>query len=207
MIEWLLQKLETKIIKVTADDIDVISEAAETIKNGDLVAFPTETVYGLGADGFNEEARQKIYKVKGRPSNKPLSLLVSSRKMIEEIAIITPLAEKLIDRFMPGALTLILNKRDKNNSTVGVRMPDNEIALKLIEMSNCPIAAPSANPSGELPPTNAQEVLKNFDGKIPIILDGGICKFGTSSTIVDLTSDGIKILRDGAISREEIFML
>ena len=205
MIEWLLQKLETKIIKVNASNIDIISEAAEIIKNGDLVAFPTETVYGLGADGFNEEARQKIYEVKGRPTNKPLSLLVSSRKMIEKIAIISSIAEKLIDKFMPGPLTLILKSRNKNNSTIGVRMPDNAITLKLIELSNCPIAAPSANPSGQPPPTTAQEVLKSFEGKIPLILDGGVCKFGMSSTIVDVSGNELKILRDGAITREEIF--
>lgn len=201
-----MQKLETKIFKVTADDVDIINGAAKIIKDGGLIAFPTETVYGLGVDGFNESAYQKIYEVKGRPSNKPLSLLVNSREMIERVAIVTPLAEKLIEKYMPGALTLILPRRNKfmNSSTVGVRMPDNAITLKLIELSNCPIAAPSANISNQPPPTTAQEVLKNFNGKIPLILDGGVCKFGISSTIIDLTAEEPKILRQGAISEEKI---
>ena len=196
--------MKTEIIKVTAKDTKIIEKAAEIIKRGELVAFPTETVYGIGADGFNNEACNKIYEVKGRPSNKPLSLMIANRDMIEKIAQISELAEALIEKFLPGPLTLILNKID-DSSTVGIRMPDNEIALALIKAANCPIAAPSANLSGQAPPTTAQEVFKNFNGKIPLILDGGICKYSISSTIVDLTGDEPLILRKGAISNEDVF--
>lgn len=203
--------MKTKIIKVNADDLQIINEAAEMIKRGEIVAFPTETVYGLGADGFNVEACNRIYEVKGRSVSKPLSLHVATREMIDEVAEVTSLAESLIDKFLPGPLTLILPKRNIvpdfvtcGQSSVGIRMPDNEIALALIRASNCPIAAPSANLSGQAPPTSAQEVLKSFDGKIPLILDGGICEFGLSSTIVDLTGEQPKILRIGAISTNEI---
>lgn len=203
--------MRTEIVKVTAQDSDTINKAAELIKNGELVAFPTETVYGLGADGFNEAACKKIYEVKGRPDNKPLSLLVSDREMIEAIAEVSEFAERLIETFMPGPLTLILNRNIKSAFriphsalTVGVRMPDNEITLALIKAANCPIAAPSANISGQEPPTTAQEVLKYFEGKIPLILDGGECKFGISSTVVDLTKNKPVILREGSITLDMI---
>ena len=199
--------MKTKLIKVTGDDVAAINDAAEIIKGGGLVAFPTETVYGLGADGFNEKACRRIYEVKERPPHKPLSLMVANREMIDDIAEVTPLAQRLIEKFLPGALTLILPKKSvvpdfvtAYSQTVGVRMPDNEVALALIRAVQRPIAAPSANLSNESPPTNAQEVLKNFEGRIPLILDGGICQFGMSSTIIDLTKDKPQILREGAIS-------
>ena len=195
---------KTELIKVTADSFDVINRAAEIIKCGELVAFPTETVYGLGANGLDIEACKKIYKVKGRPDNKPLSLMVADRDMIESLVIISESADKLINKFLPGALTIILPSKNKQ-STIGIRMPDNKIALELIRASNCPIAAPSANISGEALPITAQEVFKSFNGKIPLILDGGICQCGISSTIVDLTKDKPLILREGVISNEEIF--
>ena len=203
--------MRTEIIKVTAQDSGIINKAAELIKSGELVAFPTETVYGLGVDGFNEAACKKIYDVKGRPDNKPLSLLVSGRAMIEELAEISPIAEKLIETFMPGPLTLILNQHinsafriTHSELTIGVRMPDNEITLALIKVANCPIAAPSANISGQAPPTTAQEVFKYFNGKIPLILDGGECTVGISSTVVDLTHDKPVILREGSITLDMI---
>ena len=203
--------MKTKLIRVTAGDISAIEEAAEIIKSGGLVVFPTETVYGLGADGFNEEACRRIYEVKGRPPHKPLSLMVADREMIDVIAEVTPLAQRLIGEFLPGALTLILPKKavvpdfvTAGSQTVGVRMPDNEVALALIRAAQCPIAAPSANFSNEPPPTTAQEVLKSFEGRIPLILDGGTCRFGVSSTIVDLSGEKPRILREGAISVERL---
>ena len=203
--------MKTKLIRVAAGDISAIEEAAEIIKSGGLVVFPTETVYGLGADGFNEEACRRIYEVKGRPPHKPLSLMVADREMIDVIAEVTPLAQRLIEEFLPGALTLILSKKaivpdfvTAGSQTVGVRMPDNEVALALIRAAQCPIAAPSANLSNEPPPTTAQEVLKSFEGLIPLILDGGTCRFGVSSTIVDLSGEKPRILREGAISVERL---
>ena len=198
--------MQTEILKPTEENL---FRAADLIRAGELVAFPTETVYGLGADGLNKSAREKIYLAKGRPSEKPLTLHVANLEQVERVAKISVTAEKLFKKFCPGPLTIILPK-NKNLpdfvtnglESVGIRFPDNEIALKLIKFSDCPIAAPSANISGENPPKNAQEVLKNLGGKIKIILDGGECKFGISSTIIDLTFDTPKILREGAISAD-----
>ena len=204
--------MKTRLIEVTAASVDAINEAAQIIKNGELVAFPTETVYGLGADGFNEAACRRLYEVKGRPNDKPLSLMVANREMIDDIAEVSPIAEELIKAFLPGPLTLILNKKSAvpnfvtaGSQTVGIRMPDNQIALALIKAADCPIAAPSANPSEAPAPTTAQAVLKYFDSKIPLILDGGACDIGFSSTIVDLTADTPAILRCGVINKSDIF--
>ena len=210
MLKFLL--METKIIKVNNASDLIINEAAEIIKAGELVAFPTETVYGLGANGFDESACKKIYEVKNRPPIKPLSLMVADFDMINKIADVTPLAEKLIKKFLPGPLTLILPKREivpdfvtADQKTVGIRMPDNEIALTLIKAADCPIAAPSANISGEESPTTAEEVLKSFNKKIPLILDGGTCKFKISSTIIDLSGECPIIRREGAIDKKILY--
>ena len=200
--------LETKILKSTEQNL---IRASEMIKKGELVAFPTETVYGLGANGLNMEACRKIFVAKGRPSDKALSLHVASVEMASEIAQITAQAEKLFEKFLPGALTIILSKNKivpdyvtGGKTSVGIRIPANEVALRLIRLSGVPIAAPSANLSGKMPPKTAQEVYNNLSGKIPLILDGGACKFGISSTIIDLTASEPKILRHGAISEEKI---
>lgn len=201
--------LKTEILQPTSENLHF---AAEIIKKGGIIAFPTETVYGLGANGLNVEACSKIFAVKGRPSTKPLSLHVASLEMAEKIAKITAQAEKLFKKFCPGALTIILHKNKivsdyvtGEKSSVGIRIPANEVALRLIELVGVPIAAPSANLSGFEPPKTAQEVFENLSGKIPVILDGGACKFGISSTIIDLTSEKPQILRHGAISDEKIW--
>ena len=202
--------METKIIKVRSDN-DIIN-AAKMIRNGDIVAFPTETVYGIGANGLNFDARKKIYEVKSRPPDKPLTLHVANRKMIDKIAIVSSLADKLIKKFLPGPLTLILPKTEfvpnfaaSKNMSIGIRMPNNNIALKLIEFADCPIAAPSANLSGQESPTNAQMVYDNLKGRIPLILDDGICTFSMDSTIIDLTTAQPQIIREGAISKSVIY--
>ena len=200
--------MQTKILQPTEENLLL---AAEMIKKGELVAFPTETVYGLGADGLNVEACKKIFAAKGRPSDKPLSLHVASLEMVERVAKISARAEKLFATFCPGALTIILPKNKivpdfvtSNFQSVGIRFPANDVALKLIKLSGCPIAAPSANLSGKVPPKSAQEVFSNLSGRVEIILDGGQCQFGISSTIIDLTAEP-KILRHGAISAEKIW--
>ena len=200
--------MRTEILQPTEKNL---LRAAEFIKRGELVAFPTETVYGLGADGLNVEACRKIFIAKGRPNDKPLSLHVASPEMIERVAKISPLAEKLFAAFCPGALTIILPKNKIvpdfvtcGRSSVGIRFPANDVALSLIKFSGVPIAAPSANLSGKNPPKTAQEVLKNLSGRVEIILDGGQCQFGISSTIIDLTTSTPKILRHGAIAPEKI---
>ena len=201
--------MQTEILQPTEENL---LRAAEMIKIGELVAFPTETVYGLGADGLNIEACRKIFTAKGRPSDKPLSLHVASLEMTEKIAKITSQAEKLFAAFCPGALTIILPKNKIvpafvtcGRSSVGIRFPANDTALELIKLAGVPIAAPSANLSGAEPPKTAQEVLENLSGRVEIILDGGRCQFGISSTIIDLTSAEPKILRHGAISEEKIW--
>ena len=200
--------MQTKILQPTGENLLL---AAEFIKRGELVAFPTETVYGLGADGLNVEACRKIFVAKGRPSDKPLSLHVANLEMVERVAKISSAAEKLFDAFCPGALTIILPKNKiipdfvtGGLSSVGIRFPANDVALSLIRLADCPIAAPSANLSGLQPPKTAQEVFDNLSGRVGIILDGGQCKFGVSSTIIDLTTATPKILRHGAIPAEKI---
>ena len=200
--------METKILQPTEENL---LRAAEFIKRGEIVAFPTETVYGLGADGLNIAACNKIFAAKGRPSDKPLSLHVASLEMVEQVAKINSQARKLFEAFCPGALTIILPKNKivpdfvTGKSSVGIRIPANDVALRLIRLSGVPIAAPSANLSGKTPPKTAQEVFDNLSGKIPLILDGGQCEFGISSTIIDLTTSEPKILRHGAISAEKIW--
>lgn len=181
--------------------------AGQLIRRGELVAFPTETVYGLGADGLNIDACKKIYAAKRRPHDKPLTLHVASLEQIEELAEINSAAAKLLETFCPGPLTIILPKRNVvpdfvtcGSSSVGIRFPANKIAQDLIKISGCPIAAPSANLSGEPAPVTAQEVA---EGLASMILDGGRCAVGVSSTVVDV-SNGLKILRRGVISADAI---
>lgn len=181
------------------------------IKSGELAAFPTETVYGLGGDGLNIEACRKIFIAKGRPNDKPLSLHVASLEQVERVSKISAQAEKLFTTFCPGALTIILPKNKIvpdfvtcGRMSVGIRFPANDVALSLIRLAGVPIAAPSANLSNFPPPTTAQEVFKNLSGRVEIILDGGQCRFGVSSTIIDLTGAEPKILRHGAIPAEKI---
>ena len=186
-----------------------IKRAGKLIRAGELVAFPTETVYGLGADGLNSAACKKIYAAKGRPSDNPLILHFANLSQVECAAKILPAAEKLFAAFCPGPLTIILPKSKfvpddvtGGLSTVGVRFPDNDVARALIKAADCPIAAPSANLSGRPSPTNPQAVYEDMRGKIEIILDGGACKFGVESTIIDVTVDEPEILRPGAITKE-----
>ena len=189
-----------------------LKEPAKIIKHGGIVVFPTETVYGIGTNGLNEKAVKKLYAIKQRPLSKPISLLVNSIDMINEIAKdITKLEYALIKEFFPGPLTIILKKKEivpdivtANSDTVGVRMPANEIALKLIEYSEVPIATPSANISGRTSGTNIDDIMKDFDGKVDWCIDDGPSKIGFASTIVQVV-DGIpNILRQGAITEEQI---
>ena len=200
--------METKILKPTEENLKM---SADLIRAGELVAFPTETVYGLGANGLNSDACKKIYIAKNRPQDKPLTLHVASLEQVEQVAEISERAKKLFEKFCPGPLTIILQKKKSvpdfvtcGLNSVGIRFPNNEIALKFIELSGCPIAAPSANISGENPPKTAEEVYKNLNGRIKFILDGGECQFGISSTIIDMSKDVPKILRQGAISADEL---
>lgn len=208
--------MECELIKINSVKDEALKKAADCIKNGGLVAFPTETVYGLGGDGLNSEAANKIYLAKGRPSDNPLILHINDQKMLHKIVKdVNSMAKKIMTAFCPGPITLILPKANIVPSsvtgglnTVAVRMPDNDIARELIRLAQTPIAAPSANISGRPSPTTAQAVYHDLQGRIDMILDGGACQFGVESTIVDCTEDVPIILRPGAITKEmleEIF--
>lgn len=193
-------------------DYTKIKEPAEIIKKGGIVIFPTETVYGIGANGLDEKAVKKLYEIKQRPLNNPISLLVSDMNMVNEIAQdITELEYKLMENFFPGPLTIVLKKKDivsdivtAGQDTVGIRMPSGEIARKLIEYAKVPIATPSANISGKSSGTNLDEIMEDFEGKVDYFIDGGDSKLGIASTIVKVV-DGIPyILRQGTITKEQI---
>lgn len=191
---------------------NILKKAADIINNGGLVAFPTETVYGLGADGLNTDAVKKIYIAKGRPSDNPLILHISKAEELEKLVTeVTPVAKKLMANFWPGPMTLVLKKKaivsdvvSGGLDTVAVRLPENEIARKLIERAGTPIAAPSANSSGRPSPTQASHVSEDLDGKIEMIIDGGSCQVGLESTVIDVTGDEAIILRPGGITFEDV---
>lgn len=203
--------MNTEIVKIDAANMDekAIERAAEIIKNGGLVAFPTETVYGLGANALDAEASRKIYEAKGRPSDNPLIAHIASLDKLDEIVEdVSDVAKKLIDKFWPGPMTLIFNKKELvPDSTTGglktlaVRFPSNEIAKALIEKSGVPIAAPSANTSGKPSPTKGEHVIEDLNGKVDMIIDGGEVGLGLESTIIDVTSEPT-ILRPGFITQE-----
>lgn len=204
--------MKTKITKIDQEfgNETALEEAAEIIREGGLVAFPTETVYGLGADALRPEASKKIYAAKGRPSDNPLIVHISKFSDLESIAKeVPPEAKVLADAFWPGPLTMIVWKNDRvpyettgGMDTVAIRMPNHKTALALIEKSGCLIAAPSANTSGRPSPTEAAHVAQDLDGKIPLILDGGPVGIGIESTIVDLSEEVPMILRPGYITKE-----
>lgn len=206
--------METKVVKINPNQIDAgsIKEAGEIIRSGGLVAFPTETVYGLGGDGLQSTSSNKIYAAKGRPSDNPLIIHISKWESINEISDNVPdTARILADAFWPGPLTMIVQKNDKvpyettgGLDTVAVRMPDHQVALQFIEAAGGFVAAPSANTSGRPSPTLASHVVEDMDGKIEMIIDGGQVGIGVESTIVDLTSDIPMILRPGYITEEMI---
>jgi L-threonylcarbamoyladenylate synthase len=194
------------------DDFQAIHRAAGIIKKGGIVAFPTETVYGLGADGFNALAVARIFEAKQRPYFDPLIVHVASpanvKKLVKEIP---PGAKTLMEKFWPGPLTIVLLK--ENNipdivtaglPTVAIRMPDHPMALALIKESRCPIAAPSANPFGYLSPTTAEHVREQLGDRVDLILDGGPCPVGVESTIVSFLEEKPKLLRPGGVPLEEI---
>ncbi len=206
--------METKLVKVDIDnpEKDILTEAAEILRNGGLVAFPTETVYGLGANGLDEAACRRIYEAKGRPSDNPLILTIGDLDGLYPIVkCVTEDAKKIIDAFWPGPITLVLPKADCVPSaviggldTVAVRYPSNKIARELIKTAGIPVAAPSANSSGKPSPTRASHVDFDLNGKIEMIIDGGACDWGLESTILDVSGEKPVLLRPGAVTQEMI---
>ena len=207
--------METKRITVTDSDRikeEELEEAARILREGGLVAFPTETVYGLGANALDEEAAKKIYAAKGRPSDNPLIAHISSPEELKPLAAEIPdMAKKLMDCYWPGPMTLVFKKTDLvpygttgSLDTVAVRMPSDPVAKTLIRLAGVPIAAPSANSSGRPSPTTADHVWQDMEGKIDMIVDGGPVGIGLESTIIDVTGPVAMILRPGAITIEMV---
>lgn len=207
-------RLRTELVKIDRGQIapHIMERAGKILRGGGLVAFPTETVYGLGADALNEEAARKIYAAKGRPSDNPLIVHIADPEALEKIVETVPeKAAALAEAFWPGPLTMIFRKKEcvpygttGGLSTVAVRMPSDEIARELIRCGGGYIAAPSANVSGRPSPTTARHVYEDLNGRIPMILDGGPVKIGLESTIVDLTEARPVILRPGYITLDMV---
>lgn len=200
---------------ISADQPGVAEKAANIIRNGNLVAIPTETVYGLGADGLNPDAVAKIFLAKGRPQDNPLILHVAQAADIENFCHHIPQAAwDLAEKFWPGPLTMVLPAKDivpkcttAGLPTVAVRCPDCAVTRDIIRLSGVPIAAPSANISGKPSTTTAEHVLHDHDGKLELIVDGGPCRVGVESTIVDLTEDIPRLLRPGGITPEQLIAI
>ena len=211
MTEW-NHNMNTQLILIDkeAPSVDQIQAAAQIIRAGGLVAFPTETVYGLGGNALDPTAAAKIYAAKGRPSDNPLIAHIADREELEELVSEIPAAaEKLMDLYWPGPMTLVFPKTDKvpygttgGLETVAVRMPSHPVARALIRAAGVPIAAPSANLSGRPSPTKAEHVFEDMDGRIEMILDGGEVGIGLESTIIDVTGEVPSLLRPGFISEE-----
>ncbi len=209
-------KHNTKVWKLSPQDHlseDRLAEAGDILAAGGLVAFPTETVYGLGADARSSEAVQQIFEAKGRPSDNPLIVHLYNSKQAEGIAAeLSPLARQLMDRFWPGPLTIIVPVKPgaiaanvtAGLDTVALRVPNHSLALSLIKAANCPVAAPSANRSGRPSPTEAKHVLEDLEGRIDGIVDGGAAGIGLESTVVEVKDDSIIVLRPGGITVDDL---
>ena len=193
-----------------SNDYEKLKKPAQILKSGGIVVFPTETVYGIGVNSLDKTAIEKLYTVKNRPVNKPISLLISNIEMIENVAKdILPEEYALMKAFMPGPLTIILKKKDNisnlltaNTNTIGVRMPANKIALK--NYAGMPIATPSANISGKPSGTNIETIMKDFGNSVDVYIDGGESKLGLASTVVQIVNGIPNILRQGVITEKNI---
>ena len=187
-------------------------ECAKVLKDGGIIIFPTETVYGIGANALYKNSVQKIYDVKERPGEKPLSIMVSDIDKISDYAIISnEIEKKIIENFMPGPITIVLKRKEKvldyvssGKDTIGVRIPDNKIILEILKKAGVPIVAPSANISGKPSGIIFEDILKDFNGKVDVCVNGGECKLAEPSTIVQVIDNKINILRQGKIKLEDI---
>jgi len=198
---------------LSAKDASTLGKAASILSNGGLVIVPTETVYGIAAMASDGLAIERIYQIKGRPENKALLAHVDGLEMAKTLATLNPLAEELIAKFWPGPLTLVLPKLESANihenaggglPSIAVRCPDHDFTKSLITKLNQPLVAPSANFSGEPPPASLSELSEQIANNVDMIIDGGTCISGQPSTLIDLTTDKPKILRQGALSRQKI---
>lgn len=197
-------KTATGVIPLNGRTMDrAVEEAGRLLREGKLVAFPTETVYGLGVHLEDPDAVARLYRVKGRPAEKALTLAIAEHADLKRHHIpLSPFARKLAERFWPGPLTLILRK--EGTGKIGVRMPGHPVARSILQKAGVPIGLPSANPSGQTPPRSAEEVLAYFEGLIDLVLDGGRTPLGVSSTVVEVDDTSWTMVREGAIPEKEI---
>lgn len=205
--------MDTKIYKMdgNAPDYSAVLNCAEVIKNGGIVALPTETVYGLAANAFDVSAVERLYSAKNRPPLKPISLCVGTLEQAEAVAVFDDRARRLFSAFMPGPLTIVLPKRDNvpdivtaGGDTVGIRVPANETVSLLTKLCGVPLALTSANLSGEPSPKSGGEVIESLSGRADAIIDGGLVEIGTESTLISLVGEPL-ILREGAIPKETVY--
>ncbi len=200
--------METKVLQPTPE---ALREAGELLRRGELVAFPTETVYGLGADALNADAVRSIFAAKNRPADNPLIVHIWDKAQLDDLCEPTETALRLMERFWPGPLTVLCRKKGAvpevvtaGLGTVGMRMPSHPVARAMLREANVPVAAPSANLSTRPSPTTTAHVLEDMKGRIPLILDGGACDFGVESTVLDASGPVPVILRPGAVTREMV---
>ncbi len=199
--------MQTKIIKINpnAQEAKLIKEAASILQEGGLVVFPTETVYGIGANALNKKTIDRLYKIKKRPRNKPFTFHIAKFETLENLEVnLNDRALKIVHKFWPGPLTILAGNKKKKK--IGIRMPRNKIALALINEAVDPIVAPSANISGKKPPISAEEAISEMNGSVDIILDGGSAEIGVESTILDVAVNPFKVLREGAIPKEDLLV-
>jgi L-threonylcarbamoyladenylate synthase len=186
-------------------DASHIAQAAERLRAGAVIAFPTDTLYGVGARAADAAAVARLYQVKRRPAGQPMVWLVTDRAQVEQFAVVSPAATQLMDRYWPGPLTLVLPAPSPTDgSTIAVRAPDHDVARALLAALGEPIASSSANPAGQRPPVDADEVIAALDDELDLVLDGGPCRIGQPSTILDLSGATPRILRQGAIPSSEL---
>ncbi|MBU1998601.1 MAG: threonylcarbamoyl-AMP synthase, partial [Candidatus Omnitrophica bacterium] len=198
--------IDTKKVKITRDKPEeyYLRRAADILREGGLVIIPTETVYGIAADRNNKKAMQRLFEAKKRPSEKHFSLHIEDKKRVDDFCVDIPIAAyKLMDKFWPGPLTLVL--KDKGSGTIGLRMPDDLAALRVIDLSGVEVVCPSANISGEPAPVKFYQAIKDFEGLVDYAIDAGPTKLGIESSVVDLSVEPFRILREGAVKKEDIF--
>jgi tRNA threonylcarbamoyl adenosine modification protein (Sua5/YciO/YrdC/YwlC family) len=197
--------MTAKIVKVDPQNPkeEFIDEAAQSLARGGLVIIPTETVYGIAANALDKRAMDRLYEIKKRPKDKPFSLHIDEKIKIEQFAQEIPIcAYKLINKFWPGPLTLVLQAKEKG--TIGIRMPDNEVALRIITLAKVPVVCPSANISGKVAPVNFEQAIKDLKDLVDFAVDAGETKLKAESTVVDLTGEPLRVLREGAIKKADI---
>jgi len=201
-----------KIVKVDPEkpDGEIIRKAAEVLKIGGVVVYPTETLYGLGANVFDVNAVQRVFEIKGRDLKKPSSVAFRNLEQAKKFLEFTPAAENLARKFLPGPLTIILNSKIEFDTFLGgnkvsVRIPDNQVAQAVLDEIKFPITATSANLSGGKDPIEVKDILEHIGDKVDLILDAGKCKYGKPSTVIDATTDEVTIVREGIISKEKLY--